>query len=69
MKFASVYIIQGIMKKLLYHACFYPCEEQDDYTVVVPDLPGCVTQGSSLELVMGNLKNTATIQECRIVAV
>ena len=36
------------MKKLLYPACFYPCEEQEGYTVVVPDLPGCVTQGSSL---------------------
>ena len=36
------------MKKLLYPACFYPCEEQEGYTVVVPDLPGCVTQGKSL---------------------
>lgn len=36
------------MKKLLYPACFYPCEEQKGYTVVVPDLPGCVTQGGSL---------------------
>ena len=36
------------MKKLLYPACFYPCEEQEGYTVVVPDLPGCVTQGNSL---------------------
>ena len=36
------------MKKLLYPACFYPCEEQEAYTVVVPDLPGCVTQGGSL---------------------
>ena len=36
------------MKKLLYPACFYPCEEQEGYTVVVPDLPGCVTQGTSL---------------------
>ena len=36
------------MKKLLYPACFYPCEEQEGYTVVVPDLPGGVTQGGSL---------------------
>lgn len=36
------------MKKLLYPACFYPCEESAGYTVVVPDLPGCVTQGDSL---------------------
>jgi len=34
--------------KLVYAARFYPCEEQDGYTVVVPDLPGCVSQGSDL---------------------
>ena len=37
------------MKKLLYPACFYPCEDRvGAYTVVVPDLPGCVTEGDSL---------------------
>ena len=34
--------------KLIYPAIFTPCKEQEGYTVVVPDLPGCVTQGSSL---------------------
>ena len=34
--------------KLLYPACFYPCEEKEGYTVVVPDLPGCVSEGDSL---------------------
>lgn len=35
--------------KLVYPACFYPCEEKEGaYTVVVPDLPGCVTEGDSL---------------------
>ena len=34
--------------KLLYPACFYPCEESDGYTVEVPDLPGCVSEGRSL---------------------
>lgn len=34
--------------KLIYPAIFTPCEEMDGYTVVVPDLPGCVTQGDSL---------------------
>ncbi len=33
--------------KLVYPAAFYPCEE-GGYTVVVPDLPGCVTEGDSL---------------------
>ena len=34
--------------KLLYPAYFYPCEEKEGYTVVVPDLPGCVSEGNSL---------------------
>lgn len=35
--------------KLSYAACFYPSEELPGaYTVIVPDLPGCVTQGNSL---------------------
>lgn len=34
--------------KLTYPAIFYPCEESSGYTVEVPDLPGCVTEGDSL---------------------
>ena len=34
--------------KLIYPAIFYPCEEKPGYTVIVPDLPGCVTEGESL---------------------
>lgn len=34
--------------KLIYPAIFTPCEEKEGYTVVVPDLPGCVTEGDSL---------------------
>ncbi|MBQ3281155.1 MAG: type II toxin-antitoxin system HicB family antitoxin [Eubacterium sp.] len=34
--------------KLIYPAVFYPCEEKEGYTVVVPDLPGCVSEGDSL---------------------
>lgn len=34
--------------KLTYPACFYPCEKTDGYTVEVPDLPGCVSEGASL---------------------
>lgn len=33
--------------KLVYPACFYPCEE-GGYTVIFPDLPGCVTEGDDL---------------------
>lgn len=34
--------------KLIYPAIFTPCEEKEGYMVVVPDLPGCVTEGKSL---------------------
>jgi len=33
--------------KLVYPACFYPCEE-GGYTVIFPDLPGCITEGDTL---------------------
>lgn len=35
--------------KLTYPACFYPCEDKKNgYTVEVPDLPGCVSEGDTL---------------------
>lgn len=34
--------------KLVYPALFSPLDEADGYCVTFPDLPGCVTQGSSL---------------------
>lgn len=34
--------------KLVYPACFYQDEETKQYTVEVPDLPGCVTGGQTL---------------------
>lgn len=34
--------------KLVYPAIFTPCIEKEGYTVVVPDLPGCVSEGSTL---------------------
>lgn len=35
--------------KLTYPACLYPDEERTGaYTIVVPDLPGCVSGGSTL---------------------
>lgn len=33
---------------LVYPAVFYPDPEEGGYTVEVPDLPGCVTEGDSL---------------------
>lgn len=34
--------------KLTYPAIFYPCENSSGYTVEVPDLPGCVSEGETL---------------------
>ena len=34
--------------KLTYPAIFYPCEDRPGYTVEVPDLPGCVSEGDNL---------------------
>ena len=35
--------------KLTYPACFYPDEQKPgSYAVVVPDLPGCVSEGDTL---------------------
>jgi len=37
------------MMKLTYPACFYPCiEKKGGFAVVVPDLPGCVSEGDDL---------------------
>lgn len=34
------------MLKLIYPACFYP--NDNGYTVTVPDLPGCITEGKNI---------------------
>ena len=33
---------------LVYPAVFYPCEVNPGLTVIVPDLPGCISEGDSL---------------------
>ena len=39
---------RSLKMKLVYPAIFTPCIEKDGYTVEVPDLPGCVTEGKDL---------------------
>ena len=36
------------LSRLVYPAVFTPCIEKEGYTVEVPDLPGCVTEGKDL---------------------
>ena len=39
---------KDIFMKLIYPAIFTPCINKEGFTVEVPDLPGCVTEGNSL---------------------
>ena len=39
---------RSLKMKLVYPAIFTPCIEKCGYTVEVPDLPGCVTEGKDL---------------------
>ncbi len=39
---------------LKYPMSVYP-EEEGGYTVIIPDLPGCITQGETLEEAMNNI--------------
>lgn len=46
--------------KLEYPACFYPCEQiHGGFTVIIPDLPGSVTQGKDLSDAMFMIKDAA----------
>lgn len=49
------------MKELFYPACFYPCEDKPGaFAVVVPDLPGCISEGDSLEDALAMATDAAT---------
>lgn len=37
------------MAEYVYPAVFHPNEDDGSYTVTFPDLPGCITEGKSLE--------------------
>lgn len=45
--------------KLSYLACFYQDEETGNYVVEIPDLPGCVTGGATLEEAIRMAKDAA----------
>ncbi len=35
--------------KIIYPAILTPCEKKEGYTIVIPDLKGCVSEGDTLE--------------------
>jgi len=43
---------------LKYPISIYP-EEEDGYTALIPHLPGCITQGETLEEVMINIEEAS----------
>lgn len=45
--------------KLVYPSIFTPLEQQEGFCVTFPDLPGCVTQGSSLTEAMEMAQDAA----------
>ena len=45
--------------KLIYTAVFEPHEEDEGYTVTVPDLPGCITEGDDLAEALDMINDAA----------
>lgn len=45
--------------KLIYPAVFEPLEKQEGFCVTFPDLPGCVTQGGSIEEAIESAQDAA----------
>ncbi len=49
-----------VAKVLQYTAVFTP-EEKGGYSVTVPSLPGCISQGETFELALANIKEAAEL--------
>ncbi len=43
-------------QKILQYDAVFEKEEDGGYSVWIPDLPGCTSQGNNLEEAMGNIK-------------
>lgn len=51
-----------ISKKILqYNAVFEPDEKRGGYTVTIPSLPGCVSEGDTFEKATRNIKEAAEL--------
>ena len=49
--------------KLLYPAIFYPCEAKEDCTVVLPDLPGCISEAKDIHPAAGYIVNLLVLDD------
>ncbi|MFH1896130.1 MAG: type II toxin-antitoxin system HicB family antitoxin [bacterium] len=50
-------------QNLKYQVLFYP-EEEGGYSVTVPTLPGCVSQGDTFEEAVTNIKEAIELYLC-----
>ena len=48
-------------KKILLYDAVFEKEEDGGYSVWIPDLPGCASQGDSLEQAIENIKEAAEL--------
>lgn len=46
--------------KLSYPVCIYPNSDEDGFTAIVPDLPGCVTCGDTMQEVFEMAEDAAS---------
>ncbi len=44
-----------------YTAVFEPDEKIGGYTVTIPSLPGCISEGSTFEEALGNIQEAASL--------
>lgn len=65
--FKSVWYDQQVMKKKLtrkiyqYTAVFEPDEKFGGFTVTIPALPGCISEGNTFEISLKNIKEAASL--------
>jgi len=53
---------KAITKKVYqYTAIFEPDEESGGYTVTIPSLPGCISEGDNFEEALKNIKEAASL--------
>lgn len=50
-----------VAKVLKYTAVFEPDKEVGGYTVTIPSLPGCITEGDTFEEALKNIQEAATL--------
>lgn len=55
--------MKKILKKKVYQytAIFEPDKESGGYTVTIPSLPGCISEGDTFEEALRNIKEAASL--------